>query len=48
MYTCFQDCVCNVSGDVDCGYLFVFWRDNGRSFDVDTMSLEFHSSEYEA
>lgn len=45
MYVCFQDCGCEVSGDVDCGCLLAFWRDDGRSFDGDTMSLKFHSSE---
>ena len=47
MYACFQDCGCEVSGDVDCGCLFVFWRDDGLSFDGDTMSLKFHSSDQE-
>lgn len=45
MYVCFQDCGCESPGDIDCGCLFVFWRDDGRSFDGATMSLKFHSSE---
>mmetsp|Transcript_20038 Transcript_20038/g.37717 ORF Transcript_20038/g.37717 Transcript_20038/m.37717 type:complete len:576 (+) Transcript_20038:247-1974(+) len=42
MYACFQDCGCEVSGDIDCGCLFVFWRTDGRSFDGATLGLKFH------
>lgn len=45
MFACFQDCGCKVSGGVDCGCLYMFWRDDGRSFDGETLSLKFHSSE---
>ena len=43
MYASFQDCGCEEPNDIDCGCLFVFWRDDGQSFDGDTMSLKFHS-----
>lgn len=44
MYGCFQDCGCEVTGAKDCGCLLEFWRDDGRSFDGETMALKFHSN----
>ncbi len=41
MYTCFQDCGCEVSGDVDCGCMLEFERLDGRSFDGETLNLRF-------
>ena len=43
MFACFQDCGCDVSGSVDCGCLLEFTRDDGMSFDGETMSLKFHT-----
>ena len=45
MYASFQDCGCETTGDIDCGCLFEFQRDDGRSFDGDTLSLKFHTNE---
>ena len=42
MYACFQDCGCEVSGDPDCGCLFEFRRDDGRTFDGRAMGLKSH------
>jgi hypothetical protein len=43
MFACFQDCGCDVPGSVDCGCLLEFTRDDGMSFDGETMSLKFHT-----
>ena len=45
MFAAFQDCGCKDSGEKDCGCLFAFWRDDGRSFDGKTMALKAHMSE---
>ena len=45
MYVCFQDCDCETTGEVDCGCLLEFRRDDGRSFEGSTLSLKFHSLE---
>ena len=47
MYTALQDCGCEVSGEKDCGCLLSFYRDDGRSFDGETMNLKYHSMEKE-
>lgn len=43
MYACFQDCGCDASGDSDCGCLLELTRDDGLSFDGETMPLKFHA-----
>ena len=43
MYACFQDCGCDATGDADCGCLLEFTRDDGLSFDGETMALKFHT-----
>ena len=43
MYACFQDCGCEISGDFDCGCLLELTRDDGMSFDGETMALKFHT-----
>lgn len=43
MYACFQDCGCDKSGNIDCGCLLEYSRDDGLSFDGETMALKFHA-----
>ena len=47
MYACFQDCGCISSSDANCGCLLELSRDDGLSFDGETMPLKFHTQENE-